>query len=73
MKNIIKSIEEINFFIYAFDLLSGKVIRKNKFGEVFLSQHNLYNDKNSNKLTKYEHATLYLYRLKSSIIIYMYL
>ena len=52
IKKIIKSIEEINYFVYAFDLLSGKIVRKNKFGEVFLSKYNLYNDKNSNKLTK---------------------
>lgn len=52
IKKLIKSIEEINLFIYAFDLLSGKIIRKNKFGEIFLSKYNLYNDKNSNELTK---------------------
>ena len=49
---IIKSIDELNFFLFVFDKLSGKVVRKNKFGEVFLSKYKLYNNKNSNNVTK---------------------
>ncbi len=52
IKKLIKSINEIDFFLRVYDQLSGKIIIKNKYGEVFLSRHNLYNDKNSNEATK---------------------
>tara|TARA_B100001175_G_scaffold251358_1_gene218706 strand:- start:18917 stop:20209 length:1293 start_codon:yes stop_codon:yes gene_type:complete len=52
ISKIVKSIDELDFFLKIYDQLSGKLIIKNKYGEVFLSKHNLYIDKNSNKLTK---------------------
>ena len=52
IKKITKSINEIDFFLRVYDQLSGKLIIKNKYGEVFLSRHNLYIDKNSNEATK---------------------
>tara|TARA_B110000027_G_C16097317_1_gene291403 strand:+ start:496 stop:1794 length:1299 start_codon:yes stop_codon:yes gene_type:complete len=52
INKIIKSIDELNSFLFVFDKISGKIVRKNKFGEVFLSKYKLYNNKNSNHLTK---------------------
>lgn len=52
VSKILQSIDEIDFFLKIYDQLSGKIIVKNKYGEVFLSKYNLYKDKNSNNLTK---------------------
>ena len=46
------SIKQIAYFINVFDKLSGKVVRNNKFSELFLQKYNLYKDKNNNHLTK---------------------
>jgi len=43
------TVNRISNLIYFFDRLSGKLIRKNNFGELFLSKHNLYENKKTNK------------------------
>lgn len=52
IKKIKLSIQQIAYFVNIFDKLSGKVVRKNKFSELFLQKYNLYKDKNNNNLTK---------------------
>jgi len=57
INNIRLSINNIIYFLYIFDTLSGKIVRKNKYSELFLEKYNLYKNKSSNKLTK---AIIYL-------------
>ena len=52
IRKILNSINELEFFLNVFDKLNGKIIRKNKYGEVFLEKFGLYKNKNSNDLTK---------------------
>ncbi len=52
IKNIKLTINKINYFLKIIDSLSGKIIRKQKYSELFLQKYNLYKDKSNNKLTK---------------------
>ncbi len=57
IKNIKKSVEKIEIFLKHFDDLSGKILRRKKYSEIFLQKYNLYKDKKNNNLTK---AIIYL-------------
>ncbi len=52
LKKIESSVDEIEYFLNAFDKLNGKINRVNPYGEVYLNKFNLYKNKNSNNLTK---------------------
>ena len=52
IRKILNSINELEFFLNVFDKLNKKIIRKNKYFEVFLEKFGLYKNKNSNDLTK---------------------
>ena len=66
IKNILKSIENIEYFLKIFDQLNIKISRYNKYGEIFLTKHNLHKDKKSNDLTK---TIIYLLSCKENELV----
>ncbi len=52
IKSIKSTINELIYFLKIIDTFSGKIIRKQKYSELFLQKYNLYKDKSNNKLTK---------------------
>ena len=52
LKKIEESVDLIEYYLYVFDKLNGKIKRSNPYGEVYLNKFDLYKNKNSNNLTK---------------------
>ena len=52
IKSIKSTINKIIYFLKIIDTFSGKIIRKQKYSELFLQKYNLYKDKSNNRLTK---------------------
>ena len=52
IRNIKLTINKLIYFLKIIDTFSGKIIRKQKYSELFLQKHNLYKDKSNNRLTK---------------------